>query len=107
MAELRPAESNPMIVFLGDELSAAGFRLAGVASRVPPPGEEAAWLEAALQEARMVLISARCAAALSPAVLEPALALRSPLVMVIPDWRGARPANEPAARARRALGIDA
>jgi len=104
---MRPAQSNPAIVFLGDELSAAGFRLAGVAARVPPPGKEAAWLEAALQQAQMVLISARCAAALSPEVLERALALRSPLVMAIPDWRGTHPANEPAARARRALGIDA
>ncbi len=101
-----PAKKNPVIVFLGDELSAAGFRLAGVAARVPPHGEEAAWLEAALQEAQMVLISARCAAALSPAVIEPALALRSPLVMVLPDWRGARPANEPAAKVRNVLGID-
>jgi vacuolar-type H+-ATPase subunit F/Vma7 len=94
-------------VFLGDELSAAGYRLAGVDTRVPPPGEEAAFLETALKEARLVLIGLGCARAIAPAVLEPALALRLPLVMVVPDWDGTRLAEEPAIKVRRVLGLEA
>lgn len=93
-------------VFLGDELSAAGYRLAGVDARVPPLGEEAACFETALREARLVLVGARCARAIAPAVLEPALGLRSPLVMVVPDWDGTGLATEPANKVRRVLGLE-
>jgi vacuolar-type H+-ATPase subunit F/Vma7 len=93
-------------VFLGDELSAAGYRLAGVDARVPAPGEEAACLETALKEARLVLLSARCARAIAPAVLEPALALCAPLVVVVPDWDGTRLSIEPADKVRRILGLE-
>ena len=50
-------------IFLGDELSAAGYRLAGVDARVPSPGDEAACFERALKEARIVLVGSRCAKA--------------------------------------------
>lgn len=95
------------VVYLGDELSAAGFRLAGVAARVPPEGEEALWLQAAMQEAQVVLVGIRCAAAMPPSALEGALASRSPLVMVIPGFDGAPPPGDPAVKVRRLLGVEA
>lgn len=97
--------SSPSI-FLGDELSAAGYRLAGMETRVPAPGDETACFEKALKEARMVLVSSRCAQAIPPAALEAALAMLSPLVMVIPDWDGTRQASDPANKVRRVLGLD-
>jgi vacuolar-type H+-ATPase subunit F/Vma7 len=93
-------------IFLGDELSAAGYRLAGVDARLPLPGGEADCFEKALKEARMVLVGSRCAQAIPPAALEAALALLSPLVMVVPDWDGTQLASAPANKVRRALGLD-
>ena len=84
-------------------MSAAGYRLAGVDSRVPSAGEEATCFQTALKEAHLVLVGARCARAITSAVLEPALGLRSPLVMVVPDWDGTRLATEPASKVRRVL----
>jgi vacuolar-type H+-ATPase subunit F/Vma7 len=95
------------VVYLGDELSAAGFRLAGVSARVPPEGEEALWLAAAMQEAEVVLLGIRCAAALSPSALVVALASRVPLVMVMPAFDGAPASSDPAVRVRRLLGVEA
>ena len=94
-------------IFVGDELSAAGFRLCGVDVRVPSPGGEADCLHKALKEARIVLLGSRCAEAIPPAALEAALALLSPLVMVVPDWDGTQLAGEPANKVRQVLGLDA
>ena len=93
-------------IFLGDELSAAGYRLAGMDARVPPTGDEEACFEKALKEASLVLVGSRCARTIPPAALEAALALLSPLVMVVPDWDGTRLASEPATKVRRALGLE-
>lgn len=93
-------------IFLGDELSAAGYRLAGVDARVPPAGNEAACFENALGEAPLVLVGSRCATAIPPASLEAALALLSPLVMVVPEWNGTQPASAPANKVRRVLGLE-
>jgi vacuolar-type H+-ATPase subunit F/Vma7 len=97
----------PQVVYLGDELTAAGFRLAGVSARVPPEGGESEWLHDAMQEAQVVLLGTRCAAALSPAALEAALASRLPLVMVIPGFNGTPASSDPAVRVRRLLGVEA
>ncbi|MFN9196003.1 MAG: light harvesting protein subunit alpha, partial [Pseudomonadota bacterium] len=40
------------VLYLGDEVAAAGWRLAGVHTLVPAPGQEAAALEEALAGAR-------------------------------------------------------
>lgn len=93
-------------IFLGDEMSAAGYRLAGVDACVPKPGDEAACLETALKEARLVLVGSRCARAISPATLEAALTLLSPLVMVVPDWDGTPLATSPAIKVRQVLGLE-
>ena len=93
-------------IFVGDELSAAGFRLAGVDARVPQPGDEAACFDQALKDARVVLVSSRCARAILPAALEAALALLSPLVLVLPEWDGTQLESEPASKVRRVLGLD-
>ena len=92
-------------IFVGDELSAAGFRLCGVDARVPAPGDEAGCLKTALTEARVVLLGSGCARAIPPAALDAALALLSPLVMVVPAWDGSQIAADPANRVRRVLGL--
>ncbi|CAG4883072.1 Vacuolar H+transporting two-sector ATPase F subunit [Georgfuchsia toluolica] len=93
-------------IFVGDELSAAGYRLAGMDTRVPLPGAEAECFGKALQEAYIVLVGYRCARAIPAATLEAALALLSPLVIVVPDWDGTQLADEPANKVRRILGLE-
>ena len=93
-------------IFLGDEVSAAGYRLAGVDARVPESGDEAATFEMALREARIVLVSARCAKAIPAVALEAAQSLLAPLVIVVPDWDGTQLVSSPANKVRRVLGLE-
>ena len=92
------------VVFLGEELPAAGYRLAGAAVRSPGTGGELAALEAARAEADLILVSARLAASIAPAVLEAALAAPHPLAIVVPELDGETLHPDPAERARRLLG---
>ncbi len=55
------------LIYLGDEVSAAGWRLAGATVRAPAPGEETAALDAARAQAALVLVSAAVAAAVGRA----------------------------------------
>ncbi|MFO1317946.1 MAG: hypothetical protein U1F58_20305 [Burkholderiales bacterium] len=93
--------------FVGDEVTAAGYRLAGARVRVPAPGDEGAALAAARAESPLVLISAACAARVDPAAMRAALAALAPLVVVVADaQRGAAPPDL-AARLRGQLGLEA
>jgi vacuolar-type H+-ATPase subunit F/Vma7 len=95
------------VVYLGDELSAAGFRLAGVSARVPPKGEEAQWLHQAMRDAQLVLVGSSCAAATPATLMDAALCSLSPLVMVMPDLSGAPAPRDPGVRVRRLIGVEA
>lgn len=96
------------VVHLGDERSAAGWRLAGADARVPSPGREAAALAEALNEARaadLVILSSTVAAALPEPLLREAAAALSPLLLVVPDPDGAAPVPDIALRLRTQLGL--
>lgn len=94
-------------VYLGDEVSAAGWRLAGVTARAPRPGEETAALTWALAQAPLVLVSAAVAAGIAAPVLRAAMLALSPLVQVVPDREGQVPLPDLAARLREQLGLQA
>ena len=94
-------------VYLGDEVSAAGYRLAGAVVRTPPPGEEAAALAWARGVAPLVLVAAPVAAVIAEPALRAALAATAPLVLVVPDLQGAVPLPDLAARLRAQLGLEA
>lgn len=93
-------------VFLGDELSAAGFRLGGARTRTPAPGEEAALLEWARQQAPLVLITPEVAARLPAEQLARALAATAPLVLIVPDVRGREQPPDLTLALRRQLGME-
>jgi vacuolar-type H+-ATPase subunit F/Vma7 len=97
---------NP-VAYLGDEISAAGWRLAGIDARSCAPGQEAAALDAALRSAALVLVSAALAARLDPALLRRAVGALAPLVLVVPDPQGEAPLPDLAARLRLQLGLEA
>jgi vacuolar-type H+-ATPase subunit F/Vma7 len=94
-------------VYLGDEVSAAGYRLAGALVRTPRAGEEPAALARARAEAPLVLVSASVAAAIGEAALRGALSALNPLVLIVPDLHGEVPLPDLALRLRAQLGLEA
>lgn len=93
-------------VFLGDELSAAGYRLAGAVVRTPGAGEEASFFEWARREAPIVLVTAAIAARLPSGLLARAYAAGQPPVLVVPDVRRRTAPPDLARRVRRQLGME-
>ncbi len=94
-------------VYLGDEVSAAGYRLAGAAVRTPRVGEGAAALAQACGQAPLVLLSAAVAAGIGERQLRAALSALSPLVLIVPDLQAQVPLPDLAARLRAQLGLEA
>jgi vacuolar-type H+-ATPase subunit F/Vma7 len=92
-------------LYLGDELSAAAWRLAGLHTIVCDPGQEAVSLEQARSQAPWVIVSAACAARITVPVLARAMAATTPLVAVVPDPQGRAPMPDLAARLRAQLGM--
>jgi vacuolar-type H+-ATPase subunit F/Vma7 len=96
----------PAPVYIGDEVSAAGYRLAGARVEVPEPGGEGAALAAARAQAPLVLISAAVAARIAERELRAALAALAPLTLIVPDLRGEAAVPDVAARLRHQLGLE-
>jgi len=94
-------------VYVGDEIGATGFRLAGLRVHVPLRGEEAAALGAARADAPLVLVSAAVAERIGDDVLREAQAALAPLVLIVPDLVTGTPAPNLAARLRKQLGLEA
>jgi vacuolar-type H+-ATPase subunit F/Vma7 len=92
--------------YIGDEIGAAGWRLAGAATTVPAPGEEAAALDAARADAALVLVAADVAAQIDAALLRDAVAALAPLVLVVPDTQQRVPLPDFASRLRVQLGLE-
>ena len=92
--------------FIGDELTGAGFRLAGARVFVPEPSEGAGALGRARAEADIILITADCARRIDRSVLREALMAAHPMVVVVPDAASAVAPPDIAAQLRSALGID-
>jgi vacuolar-type H+-ATPase subunit F/Vma7 len=94
-------------VYLGDEFSAAGYRLAGADVQVPAAGDATGALTRACAQAPLVLVSAALVARIDPATLRAASTATAPLVLVVPDPQGAGVIPDLAGRLRRELGLDA
>ena len=94
-------------IYLGDEVTAAGYRLAGAQVRVPAPGEVNAAFEEARVLAPLVLVSAAVASHVNPAQLRAALMALQPLVLIVPDASREVPRPDLAARLRGQLGMEA
>jgi vacuolar-type H+-ATPase subunit F/Vma7 len=93
-------------VFIGDETTAAGYRLAGFDVRVATPeSAPAAWARALGQSPPLLLITAECAAALPVEALDAALARLEPPVAIVPDAAGRVPLPDLLPRVRASLGI--
>lgn len=95
------------IWYIGDEATAAGYRLAGAEVRVPAAAEvPEVFRLARAAEADLILLSAQSAGALPPDELDEALTGTRPLVAIVPDAYGRHPAPDMARTVRLALGIE-
>jgi vacuolar-type H+-ATPase subunit F/Vma7 len=92
-------------VFIGDELSATGFRLTGVKPVVAAP-DAAAALYDVRKQAALVIMTAELARHVPAAELEAALIAEAPALAIIPDVRMRTPLPDLARKLRRALGIE-
>ena len=93
-------------VFIGDELTATGYRLAGAEVSTPAPAETAAAFARARADARLVIVTAEFARMIPPADLDAAMVAETPIVAVVPDILGRTAPPDPARRLRRTLGIE-
>ena len=95
------------LYYIGDEATAAGYRLAGAEVRVPAEAEAPDVFRRALAaDTDLVLLSAEFAAALPRDELEAAVLGDRPLVAIVPDVHGRHPAPDVARDVRMALGIE-
>ena len=93
-------------VFIGDEVTAAGFRLAGLETRVPVPEETISALQAArAANPPLILLTAEFAGHIEPRTLERVLAAASPPVQLVTDAAGRTPVPDLAARIRSQVGV--
>jgi vacuolar-type H+-ATPase subunit F/Vma7 len=93
-------------VFIGDEITAAALRLAGVASQAPAMSDVSRAFGSAIDEAELVIISADYARELDEELLRAAIRRADPLVMVIPDGGNRHQPEDLDARIARVLGIE-
>ena len=93
------------VIFIGDEVSAQGFRLAGAETIVPADDDVATIFASALGLGQLVLITAEAAGRLDPDELDRAVRNASPLVLVVPDAARRRAPPDAAATVERVLGI--
>jgi vacuolar-type H+-ATPase subunit F/Vma7 len=90
---------------LADEVTAAGFRLAGVGVHVPDDRELPRRLERLCETTPLVLITAELAARLPPGLLQRLGRTSRSLVLVIADARSRREPEALGARLRKQLGM--
>ena len=95
------------VYYIGDEVTAAGYRLAGADVRVPAPPEVGEVFRRACSDGTdVVLLSAALAPEVDPGELSAALIAEAPLVAIVPDVFGRCPPPDVARDVRLALGIE-
>ena len=97
--------SAPVPVYIGDEVSACGYRLAGLKTHVPADNNLPAELDSIIRDAALVLLSADIAGRLPDDQRERLLARIHPPVVVVPDVRGHAQLADMATRLRKQLGV--
>jgi vacuolar-type H+-ATPase subunit F/Vma7 len=91
--------------FIGDEVTAAGFRLAGLAVHCPDPGQAPALFERLLGETALLLLTQEALGWVGEAAVRAAILAGRPQVLVIPDVRGRSKPPDVGEAIRRQLGM--
>lgn len=95
------------LVFIGDEISAAGYRLAGATVFSPAPPDMPDTFASACAQASVVMITAEASRHIPQARLNAAQSKPAPLVVVVEDIRGRVPAPDLEDLVHNILGLDA
>ena len=95
------------LVFVGNAVRAAGYRLGDFVTVTPEPGQETRAVEQAMAAASIVVIDADVAEELPPARLETWLARGAPPIVIAPHADGTCSRADPAERVRIQLGLEA
>jgi vacuolar-type H+-ATPase subunit F/Vma7 len=91
--------------FLGDEVSAAGFRLAGAEVHSPAAGEAGTLFRRLRDECELLILTAETAAEIPGELLQQAADQGRPLVLVVADAARRQEPPDLAARVREQLGM--
>lgn len=94
------------IVFIGDEITAAGFRLTGITTHVPEPNQLAQLVAAQQEACDLLLITSETLSELPAKMRSDMDEWVRPLVAFVPDIRNRGPDIDLEARVRRELGIE-
>lgn len=95
------------IWYIGDEATAAGYRLAGAETRVPAAADTPDLFRQAMADgAELILLSAERASDLDDVELAAALLAVQPLVAIVADAYGRHVPPDVARATRLALGIE-
>ena len=92
-------------VYIGDTISATGYRLAGLRVHAQAEDDVLAAVEAACREAPLVLLGSDLASRIPSSQLDALLSRTDPAVVVVPDIRGQVPLPDMAHRLRKQLGV--
>ena len=94
------------IVFIGDELTAAGFRLTGIEVAPHSPDAVRGAFAQARKQARIVLLTADYARYIPADELDDALLTEEPIIAIIPDILNQSQPPSAVGRLRSVLGIE-
>jgi len=93
------------ILFIGDEISAAGFRLVGLDVLVPESGEEKYVFDKINKNTDFIIITAQIAAAVPQHTMDHLMQIDRPLLLVITDMRNHMSSPDLALSLRSQLGM--
>ena len=93
-------------VFIGDEVSASGWRLVGVHTIVADRDAAAAAFDAVSADTELLLITAICAAGLERGRLDAAVRRGKPMILVVPDAANRLGPPDLDGKVDRVLGIE-
>ena len=91
---------------IGDEVTSAGFRLAGAVVYSPEQSEVAEFFQQARKENDLIIITAEYAQYIPDSILSTALRAEQPLILLVPDVRNVMSPPDLVALSRRTLGIE-
>jgi hypothetical protein len=107
MSARAPHASDAPLVFVGNAVRAAGYRLGNFVTLTPERGQETRAVEQAMTAASVVVVDPEVAERLPPARLEAWLARGAPPVVIAPHADGSCSRADPAERVRVQLGLEA
>ena len=93
-------------IFIGDELTGAGFRLAGIRVVEAVPDTVESVFRRALEEAPLVIVTAAVASDLPAELFEEAVGSAAPPVAVVPSASGGPQLPDMEREVRAALGVE-